>query len=152
MTVWLSPVLVVVALACQGTVLQGRLPAGLTPDLVFILTLAASRLAGSWTGTLLGWWAGLLTGALRGNLSLPMAFLYGSIGFLSGLYFERNRPRVLEVGLLVAGLTLLLAAGEGLLLRWLGLPLEPARSLVAPSLVFNVAVLTPLISLSRRPE
>lgn len=142
---------VVVALACQATILQGRLPAGLTPDITFVLTLGAGRLAGTWAGTLLGWWGGLLTGALRGNLSLPMAFLYGSVGFLAGVYFERGRPRVLEVGLLVTGLTLFLAAGEGLLLKWLGLPLEPARSLVAPSLLFNVALLTPLLSLSRPP-
>lgn len=129
----------------QATVLQGRLPSGLTPDLVFVLVLGASRLAGIWAGTLLGWWGGLLTGALRGNLSLPMALLYGSVGFLAGLYFERERPRVLEVGLLVAGLTLLLAVGEGLLLRWLGLPLH--GELLVPTVVLNVAVLTPLLSL-----
>ncbi len=135
----------VVALALQATVLQGRLPSGLTPDLVFVLVLGAGRLAGTWAGTLLGWWGGLLTGALRGNLSLPMAFLYGSVGFLAGLYFEREKPRVLEVALLVAGLTLLLAVGEGLLLRWLGLPLP--SGLLVPTLVLNVAVLTPLLSL-----
>ena len=136
----LSPLLLVLAVACQATVLQGRL------DLVFFLTLGMARLRGCWGGTLTGWLGGLLTGALRGNLSLPMALLYGLVGFLAGIYFENQRPRWLEVLGLVAGLTLLMAAGEGILMLWLGLPLEPARALILPALGLNLVALTPLLS------
>lgn len=140
-------VTVLAALVLQSTLLAGRLPF----DVGFGLTLLVARRWGVGAGTLLGWWSGLLIGALRGGLAFPMALVYGVTGFLAGAYLDTAGPvRLLESAALVATASLLLAVGEAVVMLSQGLALNTAGALVLPTMLWQVVVLSPLLALLRR--
>lgn len=140
----LTPVLLALA-ALPLLMLQSRL---VPVDLVFLLLLAVAARSGAWPATLLGGWGGLLMGALRGNVSLPMGLLYALVGFLTGAYCETSgRERWLDLTCLVAGLTLMVSAGEAALLLAMGLTLDTARNQVIPQLICNLALGLPILLL-----
>jgi hypothetical protein len=135
------------ALILQSTLLAGRLPF----DVGFALTLLVARRWGLGAGTLLGWWSGLLIGVLRGGLAFPMALVYGVVGFIAGAYLDAVGPvKLAESVALVATASLLLAVGEAAVMLSLGLSLDSAGALVLPSMLAQVAVLSPPLTLLRR--
>ncbi len=96
----------------QSTLLYQALPGDHTPDLILIFTMAFAFTWGSAGGTAMGLWGGVLVGAVRGGFSLPLACLYGAVGWLAGLFTEQSRRKWLfpVVG---ACLTVLLTVGDG---------------------------------------
>ena len=113
------PLLVVLAVVLQATVLA-RLPLpGAAPDLVLAVVVAAGLVEGSRTGMLLGLAAGLLTD-LTGDAELGrLALVYVVVGYLAGLLQDDvgGSPLVpAAVTGALAAVAVLLYAGEGVLL------------------------------------
>ncbi len=138
---------VLAALVLQSTLLAGRLPF----DVGFALTLLVARRWGLGAGTMLGWWSGLVIGALRGGLAFPMALLYGAVGFLVGAYLDSVGPvNLWESAALVATASLLLAVGEAGVMLSQGLSPGSAGPLLIPTLLAQMVVLAPLLARLRR--
>ena len=119
----------------QSTLLWAGLPGGITPDLCLLLTLFCGFRWGAAAGSAGGLWAGVLVGAMRASASLPLALLYGLVGWLAGLHRERTSERWTYP---IAGLTLiaLLAALEGHLSTLMG-GTHPPLSWLLPMLAWH---------------
>jgi hypothetical protein len=93
----LSAVLILLTLPAavflQATLLANSLPGQVTPNLGFLLTVAAGFLWGAAGGAGAGMWGGALTGASAGSLAFPYSLLYGLVGWLAGLHAEREPYR-----------------------------------------------------------
>lgn len=110
-------VLIVAALPAavflQATLLANSLPGGVTPNLGFILTVAAGYLWGAAGGACSGMWAGALIGAGAGSLAVPYSCLYGVVGWLAGIHKE-HKPFAWTWPLVTCALAGILIAGESL--------------------------------------
>lgn len=93
MKIWATALLLPIAVFAQSTLLYQALPGAVTPDLVLLISTFAGLAWGAAGGSAAGLWGGVLVGAARGGLSLPMAFAYGLVGWLAGLHGERTRDR-----------------------------------------------------------
>lgn len=93
MKIWATALLIPVAVFLQSTLLFQTLPGGVTPDLTLMLTLASGLAWGAAGGSAAGLWGGALVGAARGAMALPMAFLYGLVGWLAGMHGEKTHDR-----------------------------------------------------------
>lgn len=74
----------------QSTLLFEGLPGQVTLDLCLLLTIFSGLRWGAAGGSAAGLWAGALVGAMRGATALPLAVLYGLVGWLAGLHRERT--------------------------------------------------------------
>ncbi len=101
------------AVFLQATLLANSLPGQITPNLGFLLTVAAGFYWGAAGGTCAGMWCGALLGAGIGSLAVPYSCLYGVIGWLAGLHGER-RPARWTLPLATLCLAALLVSGESL--------------------------------------
>ena len=119
----------------QSTLLWAGLPGGITPDCCLLLTLFCGFRWGAAAGSAGGLWAGVLVGAMRASTSLPLAVLYGWVGWLAGLHRERTSERWTYP---IAGLALiaLLAAMEGQLATLMG-GTHPPLSWLLPMLTWH---------------
>lgn len=113
------PVLVVVAVVLQDTVVA-RLPLpGAAPDLVLVLVAAVGLVAGSRTGLITGFAAGLLADLTADHELGRLALVHLVVGYVAGLLQDDAEGSVLvptaAVGALTAGAVVLYAA-EGILL------------------------------------
>lgn len=119
MGIFILALLFPLAAILQSTLLWAGLPGGITPDLCLLLTLFCGFRWGAAAGSAGGLWAGVLVGAMRASASLPLAVLYGLVGWLAGLHRERTNERWTYP---IAGLALiaLLAALEGHLATLMG--------------------------------
>lgn len=127
---WLTPVLILVALVLQLTVLNGlRLPGDGVPDLVLVLVAALGMTEGPVPGTVTGFAAGLCLdlappgSPLIGQYALVFCLAGFAAGRLSG---AARRSPVLGVVLVAV----VVAAAEALSAA-LGLVLEPAQVTMA---------------------
>ena len=131
---WLKGPLILLSLPAavflQATLLANSLPGEVTPNLVFLLTVAAGYLLGAVGGVCSGMWAGALTGAAVGSLAVPYSCLYGFLGWLAGLHIER-RPKAWTLPVVCVCLMVMLMTGESLVSLWL----EGQQ----PSLAFKLA-------------
>lgn len=101
------------AIFLQATLLANALPGQVTPNLGFLLTVAAGYLWGAAGGAVAGMWGGALLGAAAGSLAVPLACLYGGIGWLAGCHGER-RPARWTLPAVAACLAVLTNCGEAL--------------------------------------
>ena len=99
------------AVFLQATLLANSLPGQVTPNLGFLLAVAAGYLLGAAGGACSGMWAGALTGAAAGALAIPFSCLYGIIGWLAGLHIEK-RPSLWTLPVVCVCLMCLLVSGE----------------------------------------
>ncbi|HUD76680.1 MAG TPA: rod shape-determining protein MreD [Streptosporangiaceae bacterium] len=127
---WLAPVLVVLGIVLQLTVLNGlRLPGGGVPDLVLILVAALAMTEGPLSGLVIGFAAGLCLdlappgSQLIGQYALIFCLAGWAAGRLSGPAGRSALRSVLLVGVVVAAAEVLTAAA--------GLVLEPAQVTLA---------------------
>jgi hypothetical protein len=123
------------AAICQSTLLWRGLPGGVTLDLCLMLTLFCGLRWGAAGGSAAGLWAGALVGALQASTALPLAVLYGLMGWLAGLHRERN-PELWTYPLVGFALVALLAALEGQLRAVLG-GAHPPLSWLLPTLAWH---------------
>ena len=132
MSIFMLALLLPLAAILQSTLLWQGLPGGVTLDLCLLMTVFCGLRWGAAGGSAAGLWAGALVGAMRASASLPLAVLYGLMGWLAGLHRERNAARWTYP---VVGLTLvaLLAALEGHLSTLMG-GAHPPLSWLLPTL------------------
>jgi rod shape-determining protein MreD len=127
---WLAPVLILVALVLQLTVLNGlRLPGDGVPDLVLVLVAALAMTEGPVPGMVTGFAAGLcLDLAPPGSPVIGQyALVFCLAGFAAGRLSGAGRRSPLLAAVIVAAVV---AAAEALSAA-LGLVLEPAQVTIA---------------------
>lgn len=112
-----------IAVFLQSTLLAGSLPGGVTPNLGFLLAVAAGYFAGGAAGAAFGLWVGAWLGAAAGSLAAPLACLYGTLGWLAGLHSER-RPERWTYAVATFSLALIMVSGE----CWISLALDGFQS------------------------
>jgi rod shape-determining protein MreD len=147
---WLAPVLIVVTLVLQLTVLNGlRLPRGGVPDLVLVLVAALAMTEGPVPGMVTGFAAGLCLDLAPPGSPLigQYALVFCLAGFAAGRLSGAGRRSPLLAAVLVA---VVVAAAEALSAA-LGLVLEPAQvtlaevRLVLPATVGYDVLLCPFV-------
>lgn len=153
------PLLVLLAVVLQATVLA-RLPLpGAAPDLVLAVVVAAGLVDGPRTGMLVGVTAGLLSD-LAGDAELGrLALAYVVVGYLAGLLRDDadGSPLVpVAVTGALAAVAVLLYAGEGVLLsdpRITGSALWRSLASTVPYCAVLATVVFPLVgALLRRAD
>lgn len=107
------------AVFLQSTLLAGSLPGGATPNLGFLLAVAAGYLWGGAAGAVSGLWVGAWLGSAEGSLAAPIACLYGILGWLAGVHAER-RPHAWTYAVSTCCLALIMVSGES----WISLALD----------------------------
>lgn len=102
------------AVFLQATLLANSLPGQVTPNLAFLLVVAAGYRLGAAGGSCAGMWGGALVGAASGALAVPFSCLYGVLGWLAGLHSERS-PYKWTLPLVASALMALLISAESVL-------------------------------------
>ena len=147
---WLAPVLILVALVVQLTVLNGlRLPGGGVPDLVLVLVAVLAMTEGPVRGMIIGFAAGLCldlappASALIGQYALVFCLAGWGAGRLSGFAGRSALRAVVSVAVVVACAEAL-AAGLSLVLEHAQVPTAEVRSVLPVSIVYDL-VLCPFV-------
>ncbi len=147
---WLAPVLIIVSIGLQLTVLNGlRLPGGGVPDLVLVMVAAIAVADGPLAGLIIGFAAGLcLDLAPPGSLLIGQyALVFCLAGWAAGRLARAAGRRPLWSAVFMA---IVVAAAEALSTA-LGLALEPAQVTsaevreVLPATIGYDLVLCPLV-------
>jgi rod shape-determining protein MreD len=147
---WLAPVLVLVGLILQLTVLNGlRLPGGGVPDLVLVLVAVLAMTEGPVRGMIIGFAAGLCldlappASALIGQYALVFCLAGWAAGRLSAFAGRSAIRAVTSVAVVVAAAEAL-AAGLSLLLEHAQVPVAEVRHVLPASIVYDL-VLCPFV-------
>ena len=147
---WLAPVLILVALIVQLTVLNGlRLPGGGVPDLVLVLVAVLAMTEGPLRGMIIGFAAGLCldlappASALIGQYALVFCLAGWASGRLSGFAGRSAVRAVASVAVVVAAAEAL-AAGLSLVLEHAQVPVAEVRHVLPASIVYDL-VLCPFV-------
>ena len=147
---WLAPVLILVGLVVQLTVLNGlRLPGGGVPDLVLVLVAVLAMTEGPVPGMIIGFAAGLCldlappASALIGQYALVFCLTGWAAGRLSGFAGRSAMRAVVSVAVVVAAAEAL-AAGLSLVLVHAQVPTAEVRRVLPVSIVYDL-VLCPFV-------
>jgi rod shape-determining protein MreD len=147
---WLAPVLILVGLVLQLTVLNGlRLPGGGVPDLVLVLVAVLAMTEGPVPGMIIGFAAGLCldlappASSLIGQYALVFCLAGWAAGRLSGFAGRSAMRAVVSVALVVAAAEAL-AAGLSLLLEHAQVPTAEVRRVLPVSILYDL-VLCPFV-------
>ena len=159
---WLAPVVILVGIVVQLTVLNGlRLPGGGVPDLVLVLVVALAITEGPMAGVIIGFAAGLCLdiappgSELLGQYALVFCLAGWAAGRLSSAA-GRSAVRALAIAAAVIAVAEALAAGVGLALEPAAVTTAAVREvlpttigydlLLCPFVLYLIVLATALLS------